>query len=76
MDKKELSIVYCPTHNMLAYYSTKPLQGELFHKFRNIILGGVIPFTLLEDTFSYTSKEGVGKHIPSEYILSGTGEPL
>ena len=45
--KEELSIVYCPTYNMLAYHSTKPLQGEFFHKFRNIITGRLIPLTLI-----------------------------
>ena len=34
------------------------------------------PSTLLEDTFSYTSKERVGKNIPSKYIPSGTGYRL
>ena len=39
VDKGELSIQYCPTHHMLADYFTKPLQGSLFHKFRNVIMG-------------------------------------
>ena len=39
-------------------------------------MGRVSPFTLLENTFSYTSKERVGKQIPSKDIPSGTGEPL
>ena len=76
VEKQELSIVYCPTHLMLAYYLSKPLQGAFFHKFGDIIMGRVIPFTLLEDTFSYTNKEPSGKHIPSKYIPSETGEPL
>ena len=29
---------YCPTHNMLADYFTKPLQGATFCKFRNTIM--------------------------------------
>ena len=37
---------------------------------------GVSPFTLLEDSFSYTSKERVGKQIPSKDILLGAGKPL
>ena len=35
----ELNISYCPTLNMIGYYFTKPLQGSLFRKFRNTILG-------------------------------------
>ena len=68
LDNEELSIVYCPMHIMLADYLINPLQGELFHNFRDIIMGRVGTFTLLEDTFSYKSKESVGKHIPSKYI--------
>jgi hypothetical protein len=35
----EVSIVYCPTEEMIADFFTKPLQGEIFMKFRNLILG-------------------------------------
>ena len=76
VEKEEISIVNCLTHFMLAYYFTKPLQGALFDKFRDVIMGRVSPLTLLEDTFSYTGKESVGKQIPSKEIPSGTGDPL
>ena len=39
VDKKEIKIQYCPTGLMLADYFTKALQGSLFVKFRNIIMG-------------------------------------
>ena len=39
VEKKNLSIEYCPTDEMWADYMTKPLQGEKFIKFRNEILG-------------------------------------
>ena len=32
-------IEYCPTENMVADFYTKPLQGKLFYKFRDQILG-------------------------------------
>ena len=38
VDKKEVSIEHCPTGEMLADFFTKPLQGELFRKFRAAIL--------------------------------------
>jgi hypothetical protein len=37
--KKEVGIQYCPTKQMVAVYFTKPLQGALFYKFRDQILG-------------------------------------
>ena len=61
---------------MLADYFINPLQVSLFHKFKEIIVVRVIPFTLLEYTFSYTSKDCVGKNIPLKDIPSGTREPL
>ena len=39
VDKEELVIQYCPTLEMLADYFTKTLQGSLFHKFRDVIMG-------------------------------------
>ena len=49
----------------------KSLQGAFFHKFRDIIMGGVIPFTILEDTFPYKIKDSLGKLIPSKDITLG-----
>ena len=40
--RKEVGIQYCPTKEMVADYFTKPLQGELFYKFRDQIMG-VVP---------------------------------
>jgi hypothetical protein len=40
--KKEVSVVWCPTEDMIGDYATKALQGALFRKFRDQIMG-VIP---------------------------------
>jgi hypothetical protein len=37
--RNDLTIVHCPTHQMLADFFTKPLQGSLFRKFRAVLLG-------------------------------------
>jgi hypothetical protein len=34
-----VSIVWCPTGDMIGDYMTKPLQGALFRKFRDQIMG-------------------------------------
>ena len=70
VDKKELEIKYCPTHIMIADYFTKPLQGKLFHRLREVIMGwkhidtlnDMIPPKRLQASFpSSISKEHVGK---------------
>ena len=49
--QRELSILYCPTHIMVEDYSIKQLQGTLFNKSQDILMGGFSPYTLLEDIF-------------------------
>ena len=39
VEKKNLTIDYCPTDEMWGDFMTKPLQGEKFIKFRNLIMG-------------------------------------
>ena len=43
LDSGELVLVYCPTDKMIADILTKPLQGELFIKLRDLLLGHVVP---------------------------------
>jgi hypothetical protein len=38
IDKKEVEVVYCPTHEMVADLLTKPLVGEAFIRLRNAML--------------------------------------
>ena len=35
----EVSVQHCPTEAMLADFFTKPFQGGVFHRFRNVIMG-------------------------------------
>ena len=39
IDKKEAEIKYCPTTLMLADYYTKSLQGDVFRRFQEVIMG-------------------------------------
>ena len=34
-----MEIKYCPTENMIADFFTKPLQGALFNRLRDVIMG-------------------------------------
>jgi hypothetical protein len=38
INRKEVSIRYCPTDDMIADYMTKPLTGSKFKQFRNLIM--------------------------------------
>ena len=35
----DVSLIWCPTGDMIGDYMTKPLQGALFRKFRDQIMG-------------------------------------
>ena len=39
IDKKEIRVEYCPSSIMLADFFTKTLQGALFKKLRDVIMG-------------------------------------
>ena len=39
IDKGEVQVQYCPTYQMLADYFTKPLQGRMFHAYRDVLMG-------------------------------------
>ena len=39
IDKKEIRVEYCPSLLMLADFFTKPLQGQLFIKFKEVLMG-------------------------------------
>ncbi|CAJ1968998.1 unnamed protein product [Cylindrotheca closterium] len=39
VEKGNVKVKYCPTEDMIADFMTKPLQGEKFRKFRDLILG-------------------------------------
>lgn len=60
--KGDFSVSHCPTLLMIADFFTKPLQGSLFKKFRDIIMG-YVPILLppvLNTTHCPSSQEHVG----------------
>ena len=46
VEKGEVKVEYCPTLQMVADYFTKPLQGSLFNKLRDVIMGYKSIYTL------------------------------
>ena len=55
VDKGEVNIVYCPTGDMLADFYTKPPQGNLFKRFRDVIMR-YKPISILQDPNHLTHK--------------------
>ena len=39
VEKQQLKIEYCPTMEMVADHMSKPLQGHLFNRFKDQIMG-------------------------------------
>jgi hypothetical protein len=64
----DISIAYCPTDEMLADFFTKPLQGNLFRKFRAVLLGEAHVSTLKKPLTP--SEERVGKAV-NEAVRTG-----
>ena len=63
----ELNIEYCPTELMLADFFTKPLQGSLFNKMRDVIMGKK-HINSLRDELPPSAKERVENSMRSEYL--------
>jgi hypothetical protein len=55
--KEEVLEVWCPTGDVIGDYATKPLQGALFRKFRDQIMG----VTPARDLGPGKTDDGVGK---------------
>jgi hypothetical protein len=66
-----IDVQHCPTEQMLADFFTKPLQGSLFRKFREVIMGHRHIDSLKEATPTPT-QERVGEDIFPKNI-SGDG---
>jgi hypothetical protein len=39
IDKDEINLMYCPTGEMIADFFSKPQQGSMFRKFRDVVMG-------------------------------------
>ena len=62
----DIHIIHCPTESMLADFLTKPLQGNLFRRFRGVFLGHNHISSLARLPPSTGPEERVGKSVPDE----------
>ena len=65
LDTHNIVVEYCPTEEMLADFYTKPLQGALFRKFRDVIMG-LKHISILIRTPTLTDQERVGNNVGLE----------
>jgi hypothetical protein len=66
LETDKFTVEYCPTEQMLADFFTKPLQGNLFRRLREVIMGRKHIDTL-KDFTSAKSQERVGEdNVPVE----------
>ena len=74
--QENIDIHYCPTEEMLADFYTKPLQGSLFIKFRDVLLGHK-PIDSLQGSpcDSSTHEERVGNNDEDKKMIHESSEP-
>jgi hypothetical protein len=56
IQEENILIRHCPTLQMLADFFTKPLQGALFRRFRDVLLGYAHIDTLAADLLKYRAE--------------------
>ena len=61
--KGEMKVEYCPTEDMLADFFTKLLQGQIYRKFRDLIIGYTnIPKSFIDISKMKEHVENQGKN--------------
>ena len=63
ISKGEVRVEWCPTAEMVADFMTKPLQGSIFKKFRDLIMGALlskeVSSVLTRDPVKEADREGL-----------------
>ena len=68
VDKKEISIKYCPTTKILADFFTTSLQGNLFRFFRDILMEYVYIEEIVKDDIEMSGR--LGFSVKSKSVLT------
>ena len=42
ISNKELNVEWCPKNEMIGYFMTKPMQGSIFIKSKDLIMGVIL----------------------------------
>jgi hypothetical protein len=70
-----IEVKYCPTGVMLADFFTKPLQGSLFRKFWDIVMGYKHIDSLNQVDEESPLEERVGRNVHGEDFISSGNYP-
>ena len=60
IESENIKVEYCPTEKMVADFFTKPLQGSLFRKFRDVVMGYKHISSLYDPSEQTSAQERVG----------------
>lgn len=63
LGSEKVMVQYCSTERVLTDFLTIPLQGDLFRKFRSIVLGYKHMSSLIVDEEKLSSQECVGNDV-------------
>jgi hypothetical protein len=74
LELDKFTVVHCPTEQTLADFFTKPLQGSLFRRLREVVMGRMHIDTL-KDIVSAKSQERVGESIVEEKSETTADQP-
>ena len=58
----DIMFVHCPTEHMIADFFTKPLQGKLSFRFRDVIMGTKYHMSLTETTEDISQEKMTSAH--------------
>ena len=77
LEREHITVRHCPTLAMLADFFTKPLQGSLFRKFRDVVLGYKhIDSLTSDDLLVPEERVGESRAGASPSILRNRADPM
>jgi len=73
IENGEINLLHCLTGDMIADFFTKPLQGSLFTKFKDIIMGSITHFSTLTTPAQMKTKSVMEKRISKKVSFQKAG---
>jgi hypothetical protein len=73
LNLEHINVQHCPTEQMLADFFIKPLQGSLFRKFQDVIMGHK-HIDSLQEIVPTPSQKCVGRYTLLENVRNGAGK--